>query len=105
MLIGECAFAGLLVCQEWENQLATKKQLRTCCVYVCTRYDVPVKAGQMSANCSFLPDPSMVFETQEKCVGRFHVKNHLLSGHVVTEEFAVLEEFRIHQVLLPFEVG
>lgn len=74
------------------------------CFYDSSRYDVPVKAGQMSANCAFLPDPSMVFETQEKCVGHFHVKNHLLSGHIVTEEFAVLEGFRIHQVLLPFEV-
>ena len=73
--------------------------------YDSSRYDVPVKAGQMSANCAFLPDPSMVFETEEKCVGHFHVKNHLLSGHIVTEEFAVLEGFRIHQVLLPFEVG
>ncbi|KAG0575026.1 hypothetical protein KC19_VG312000 [Ceratodon purpureus] len=64
--------------------------------------DMEVVAAEIGAECAFLPDPSMVFE-KRSCTGHFHVRNHHLSGRFASEEFASLEAFRFHQVLLALE--
>jgi len=70
---------------------------------MCDRFDVEVVAADIRADCSFLPDPSLVFE-KRSCRGHFHVKKHHLSGRFANEEFASMEAFRFHQVLLALEV-
>jgi hypothetical protein len=62
-----------------------------------------VVAAEIRGECVFLPDPSIVFE-KRSCAGHFHVKNHHLSGRFAKDEFASLEAFRFHQVLLALEV-